>query len=45
MMWYRINEDRAGNEQDYSDFLLRTRWKAYQAKCRPKYVGKYLEIL
>ena len=45
MVWYRINEDGAGNEQDYSDFLRRTRWKAYQAKCRPKYVGNYLEIL
>jgi len=45
MVWYRINEDRAGNEQDYSDFLRWTRWKAYQSKCRPKYVGNYLEIL
>jgi len=36
MVWYTINEDRAGNEQDYSDFLRRTRWKAYQAKFRPK---------
>ena len=36
MVWHRINEDRAGNQLDYSDFLLRMRWKAYQYKMSPK---------
>jgi len=45
MVWYRIKESRACTEQDYFDFLRRTRWKAYQAKHRPTNVGNYLEIL
>jgi len=45
MVWYRIKESRACTEQDYSDFLRRTRWKAYQAKYRRTNVGNYLEIL
>ena len=45
MLWYRINEVRACTEQDYSDFLGRTSWKAYQAKLRQKCVRNYLEIL
>jgi len=38
-------ESRACTEQGYSDFLRRTRWKAYQAKHRRTNVGNYLEIL
>jgi len=45
MVWYRIKESRAYTEQHYSDFLRRTRWKAYQAKHRRNNVGNYLEIL
>jgi len=45
MMWNRIKESRAYTEQDYSDVLRRTRWKAYQAKYRRTNVGNYLEIL
>jgi len=45
MVWYRIKESRACTEQDYSDFLRRTRWKAYQAKHRRTNVGNFLEIL
>ena len=45
MVWYRIKESRACTEQDYSDFLRQTRWKAYQNKHRRTNVGNYLEIL
>jgi hypothetical protein len=45
MVWYIIKESRACTEQDYSDFLRRTRWKEYQAKHRRTNVGNYLEIL
>jgi len=45
MVWYRIKESRACTEQDYCDFLRRTRWKAYQAKHRRTNFGNYLEIL
>jgi hypothetical protein len=45
MAWYRIKQSRACTEQDYSDFLRRTRWNAYQAKHRRTNVGNYLEIL
>jgi hypothetical protein len=45
MVWYRINKGRACSVQDYSDFLRRTRWKAYQAKRRRLCVGNYLAIL
>jgi hypothetical protein len=45
LVWYRIKEGRTWSEQDYSDFLRRTRWKAYQAKRRQECVGKYLQIL
>ena len=45
MIWYRIKESLACTEQDYCNFLRRTRWKAYQAKHRRTNVGSYLEIL
>ena len=45
MVWCRIKESRACTEQDYSDFLRRTRWNAYQAKQHHTNVGNYLEIL
>ena len=45
MVWYRIEESQACTEQGYSDFLRRTRWKAFQAKHRRTNVEHYLEIL
>jgi hypothetical protein len=44
MVWFRMQERRAQSAQDYSDFLRRTRWKAYHTPGRVKLVGNYLQI-
>jgi len=45
IVWYRIKESLLSTEQDYSDFLRRIRWKAYQVKHRRTNFGNALEIL
>jgi len=45
MVWYKITERNACTEQDYMDFLQRTRWKAFRHTQRRSKVGNYLAIL
>jgi len=45
MVCYRIKGSRACTEENYSDYLRRTLWKAYQVKNRRTNVGNYLDIL
>jgi hypothetical protein len=45
MIWFRTQMNQALSAHDYSDFLQRARWKAYQATVRQRQVGRYLELL